>query len=241
MAVVLITGGSGDIGRAVASMLAGSGDVPVIGGRDIERATRTAAAIPGAAAVQLDPTDGRDCHRAIEEIVGRHGAIDGVVCAAAVFRFASANELESTDFEEMLNVNVIGSLLPCQAAARWMIEADRPGSMVLLSSSAARRAVGAPAYSASKGAVESLTRELALGWAPNDIRVNCVSPGLIQSAMSRPALSDPVTFSHFMRHTPLARPGRPEEVAATVAFLLRDESLYITASIVPTDGGFLSR
>lgn len=241
MSAVLITGGTGDLGRAVARQLAGEGKTAVVAGRDLAAAEAAAAEIDGAGAIAFAVTDAAECERAVAEVVSRHGRIDGVVCCAATFAFAGALELTAAELEEMLRVNVTGSLLPAQAAARAMIAAGHGGSIVLFSSSAGQRAVGAPAYGASKGAVEALTRELGLAFAPHAIRVNCVSPGLIDSTMSEPAIADAETFAHFMNHTPLGRPGQPEEVAATVAFLLGEAASYVNSTVVPTDGGFLSR
>jgi len=241
LSVVLITGGTGDLGKAVARRVTAQGDAAVIAGRDLGAAEVAAAEIGAAGAVAIEITDAAACERAVADVVSRHGRIDGLACCAATFAFAEALELTAAELEEMLSVNVTGSLLPCQAAARAMIDAGDGGSIVLFSSSAGQRAVGAPAYGASKGAVEALTRELALAWAPHRIRVNAVSPGLIESRMSEPAMSDPEVLGHFMAHTPLGRPGKPEEVAATAAFLLGPESSYVTSTVLPTDGGFLSR
>lgn len=241
MGVVVITGGTGDLGKAIARRLGAQGDTAVIASRELASAQAAAAGIDGAGAVQMDIVDARDCERAIGEVVDRHGRIDGLVCCAATFAFVDALDVTAEQLEEMLRINVTGSLLPSQAAARAMIAAGHGGSIVLFSSSAGQRAVGAAAYGASKGAVESLTRELGLSFAPHGVRVNAVSPGLIDSKMSEPAIGDPDTLSHFMTHTPLGRPGQPDEVAATVAFLLGDQASYVSSAIVPTDGGFLSR
>jgi len=241
MSVVAVTGGTGDLGKAVAERLAAQGDTAVIAGRDLDAAAGVAAELDAASAVRMDIVDAADCERAVAEVVERHGRIDGLVCCAATFAFVGALELDSEHLAEMMRVNVTGSLLPAQAAARAMISAGHGGSIVLFSSSAGQRAVGAPAYGASKAAVEALTRELGLAFAPHGIRVNCVSPGLIDSKMSEPAIGDPDTLAHFMNHTPLGRPGQPEEVAATTAYLLSDAAAYVTSTVVPTDGGFLSR
>jgi NAD(P)-dependent dehydrogenase (short-subunit alcohol dehydrogenase family) len=241
MAVVLVTGGAGGIGAAVARRLAAQGDTPVVADVDLGRAELVASRIDGATAVDLDVTRPDDCDAAVATVVERHGSLDGVVCCAAVFGYESALEITAESIERTLKINVNGTLFACQAAARSMIDAGRGGSMVLFSSGAASRAVGAPAYSTSKGAVEALTRELALAWAEHGIRVNAVAPGVIDTEMSKAAMDDPEAIGWLMAHTPLQRPGQPDEVAATVAFLLSDAASYVSASVVPTDGGFLSR
>jgi len=237
----MITGGTGDLGKAVARHLAAQEDTVVVAGRELETARQSAAEVDAADAVAFDVADPDDCERAVADVLDRHGSLDGLVCCAASFAFVEALDLSVEQVEEMLRVNVIGSLLPSQAAARAMIASGAGGSIVLFSSSAGARAVGAPAYSASKAAVEALTRELGLALAPHRIRVNAVSPGLIDSRMSAPAIGDPDTLGHFMAHTPLGRPGVPDEVAAVTAFLLGDGAGYVTSTVVPVDGGFLSR
>lgn len=234
----LISGGGGGIGVAIAHALSARGDAVVLADVNLEAAEQAAGAIDGASAVQLDVSDPDANARAVQHTVERHGRIDGVVCCAAVFAFGGALDLTPEALDRVLKVNVHGSLYTCQAAARAMIEAGHGGSMVLFSSGAATRAVGSPAYSASKGAVESLTRELAVAWAEHDIRVNAVAPGVIDTDMASAAKEDPPTLERLLAHTPQRRLGRPEEVAQTVAFLLSDAASYTTASVVPTDGGF---
>jgi NAD(P)-dependent dehydrogenase (short-subunit alcohol dehydrogenase family) len=241
---ILVSGGAGGIGRAVARVLADRGTTPVIADVALESAEQTAAAIDGASAMGLDVTDPDACDHAVAEVIARHGRIDGVVCCAAVFVSGGALDTTPEALDRTLKVNVHGTLFLCQAAARAMIEAGDGGSLVLFSSGAASRAIGSPngspAYSASKGAVEALTRELALAWAPHRIRVNAVAPGVIDTEMSSIAQDDPQTLQRLMAHTPLGSMGMPEEVAETVAFLLSDAASYVTASVIPTDGGFLS-
>jgi len=240
MATILVTGGGGGIGGAVGRLLAERGDVPVLADVDGERAERAAAAIEGASAVRLDVADTADCARAVGAVVERHGRIDGVVCCAAIFGYDDTLSITPESLDRVLHVNLHGSLFVAQAAARAMIAAGHGGSVVLFSTAAAQRVIGSPAYSISKGAVETLTRELAVEWAPHGIRVNAVSPGVVDTPMSREAQDTPAIIGALMAHTPAKRIGRPEEIAATVGFLLSDAASFVTAAIVPTDGGFLA-
>lgn len=240
MATILISGGAGGIGSEIARQLAARGDVPVVADLDLAKVQAVADTIEGATALQLDVTDPAACKRAVEQVVERHGAIDGAVCCAGLFHYESADEMRPEHLDLMLRVNVQGTFFTAQAVAREILAGERTGSIVLFSSGAALRAVGAPAYSASKGAVEALVRELSLAWAARGIRVNGIAPGVILTDMSLEARSDPDTIEAFMKHTPLRRMGEPEEVAAAATFLLSDAASYITGTVVPTDGGFLS-
>jgi len=237
MATYLITGGAGGIGREVARQLAARGDIPVVADLDLARSEAAAADIGAGSALALDVTDP---DAAVAIVVARHGGIDGAVCCAGLFHYESADEMRPSHLDLMLRVNVQGTFFSAQAVAKAILAAGGRGSIVLFSSGAALRAVGAPAYSASKGAVEALVRELSLAWSERGIRVNGIAPGVILTDMSLEARSDPDTIDAFMRHTPLKRMGEPEEVAAAAVFLLSDAASYVTGAVLPTDGGFLS-
>jgi NAD(P)-dependent dehydrogenase (short-subunit alcohol dehydrogenase family) len=240
LATILITGGAGGIGSAVARRLASDGETVVIADLDLDAAERAAAETGAASAIQMDVSKPEDCERAVAAVVERHGDIDGVVCCAGLFRYVSADELDEEHLDLLLRVNVKGTFHTCQAVARRILASGHGGSMVLFSSGAGVRAVGAPAYSASKGAIDSLTQELSLAWAEKGIRVNAIAPGVIVTEMSLEARSDPETIEAFMKHTPMRRTGEAEEVAAATSFLLSDEASYITAAVLPVDGGFQS-
>jgi glucose 1-dehydrogenase len=239
-AAILVTGGAGGIGTAVGRALAARGDLPVLADIDGERADRLASEIDGASGLQFDVSDPAACERAVAAVIERHGRIDGVVCCAGIFGYESTLDMTQASLDRVLRVNLHGTFFACQAAARAMIAAGHGGSMVLFSSGAAQRVIGSPAYSISKGAIDTLTRELAVAWAPHGIRVNAIAPGPIDTEMSRAARETPEILEALMAHIPAKRLGRPEEVAAAVAFLLDGAASYLTATIVPTDGGFLA-
>jgi NAD(P)-dependent dehydrogenase (short-subunit alcohol dehydrogenase family) len=226
----------------MAARIAEKGGTPVIADVDESRVRQVAdeLGLGEGCSIALDVGDAAACDQAIDEVVGRHGRIDGVVCCAAVFSYGGVADLTAEALGQTMRVNVNGSLFPCQAAARRMVASGRGGSMVLFSTGAAHRANGSPAYSASKAAVEVLVREMALAWADQGIRVNAVAPGPVETEMSRVAREDPEITAALMAHVPLRRFAQPEEMAAVADFLLSDGASFMTGTIVPADGGYLA-
>ena len=126
------------------------------------------------------------------------------------------------------------------AAARQMIDAGGGGWMIAQSSILARRAgtgPGVAAYSASKGAIEQLIRELARQWAPHGIRVNGLAPGFFPTAMNAPMVADPGRLAQLVARIPLGRVGAPEDLAGVAVFLASPAAGYITGQVIPLDGG----
>jgi NAD(P)-dependent dehydrogenase (short-subunit alcohol dehydrogenase family) len=239
---VLVTGGAGGVGLAVARNLLETGGSPIIADLGEER-VRTAAREIGldeSQAIELDVADEQACVAAVANVADRHGRIEGVVCCAAVLVYEDILSLGGASLLRTMEVNVNGSLYVCQAAARSMIDAGAGGSIVLFSTAAAHRANGSPGYSASKAAVEVLMREMAIAWAEHGIRVNAISPGPIETEMSRIAREDPEITAALMAHVPLRRFAQPEEMATVAAFLLGAGASFITGAVVPADGGFLA-
>ncbi len=193
----------------------------------------------GVGTVVCDVTEESDVVRAVAsagDLLG--GTLDAVVCAAGVYDIVPAAELSAERFERLMRINVVGSFLTAREAVRLMHEP--PGSVVLLASMASERAdLAEPAahYAASKGAVVSLTRQLAVEYAELGVRVNAVSPGVIRTPMLRLA-DDPARLSAYLAAgLPLHRLGEADDVAAACLYLLSDESSYVTGVVLPVDGG----
>lgn len=197
---------------------------------------KVADGLEHAAAATIDVRDEQACYEAFARLAERLGPITGAVHCAGVYDTNTIDSLPTDKLQQVLNVNLLGSLHVARSAARLMERSE--GSIVLFSSGAAQRAFGAPAYSASKAAVEALTRDCALAWAVRRIRVNAVAPGVIETPMSAVPLSNPDVHRGVMAHIPMQRLGRAEEIAEVCAFLVSDAASYVTGAVIPADGGY---
>lgn len=256
--VALVTGAGGNIGRAVAVALADAGATVVLAdlpaARDGLDATRAACSRRGATTLvtTFDVADASAVEAGLSEATSALGPISWVVNNAGYQgRFANVVDYDLDDARRVLEVNVLGVFTVLQVAARLLCEAGRGGAIVNVASMAYHGAANMPAYSASKGAVVSLTKAAAKDLAPFGIRVNSVSPGFIgpgamwdrqvaeQAAIPSPYYADdPHTVAEQMiGAVPLGRYGSLDEVASVVRFLLSDESSYLTGSDIEVAGG----
>ncbi|MFE9660121.1 SDR family oxidoreductase [Streptomyces sp. NPDC005955] len=231
---LLVTGAGSGIGRATADLARGLGWSVV--GLDLRPAEDAPYPV-----LACDVSDERSVQEAFDGAARRWQgrAPDAVVHCAGVYRFRAATATGAADWDSVVGLNARGSMLVAAAAARQMIDGGAGGSITLLSSIAAVRGdAGEPsaAYSASKGAVEALTRQLAVEWGPDGIRCNAVAPGVIDTPMTTVS-GDPEAFAQVLQRIPARRLGTAEEVARVCVFLASEESSYVSGVVVAVDGG----
>jgi len=244
--MVLVTGGSRGIGAATARLFAANGyRVCISYLRDAEAAAAVKADIEAAGgdcfAVQADVSDAGDVERLFRTLDQQPGSLSVLVNNAGVLMQQSRLEDISPErFEEVLRVNVLGCFLCCREAVRRMSErhGGRGGVIVNVSSGAAKS--GSPNeyvdYAASKGAVDTLTRGLALEVAAEGIRVNGVRPGMIYTDIHASG-GEPGRVDRLKSRIPLQRGGEPPEVAEAILWLASEKSSYVTGSFIDPTGG----
>ena len=239
---VLITGGSRGIGRATALGFAERGASVVFTFRENERAAqevRSEIERMGAkcVAVQADAADETAIERAVNVARESFGALDIAIANAGIWEEAAIDEMSIEDFRRTMDSNMTGSFLLAKYAAREM-KRHKSGSLIFISSTAGQRGEALHShYAAAKGAQISFTKSLASELAPFGVRVNCVAPGWVETDMTRETLRDPKVGEEIRRVIPLARPGRPEEIANAVLFLASDLASFITGEILNVNGG----
>ncbi len=237
--VVLVTGGASGIGYAIARAFALNGSRVAIVGRNEEKLATAKREIGGnilAVPFDLDEID------RLPELAGKVrdalGEIDVLVNNAGINLKKAALDVSNHEFEKVIRTNQTAVFALTREIGKSMVARGK-GSIVMISSMASR--YGIPkvvAYTAAKSAIEGMTRALAVEWSPHGVRVNCIAPGFIKTAMSSKALDDdPERKSKVLSRTPAGRLGETSDVANAALFLGSEHSRFITGVVLPVDGG----
>jgi NAD(P)-dependent dehydrogenase (short-subunit alcohol dehydrogenase family) len=236
----VVTGGAHGIGRAIAERFLQEGASVVIADIDSEAAAGTASELAATGPVEWIHTDisQRDQVRsAVERCVEAFGKLDVFAANASNADVVNLMDLEEAAWRRMVDVNLTGAFFSVQEAARAMIP-RRTGAVVFTASTNSFWVEANTAhYSATKFGIVGLMKTAALDLAPHGIRVNAVSPGVVNTRLARFLVEDPVEGPAFLRRVPLGRFAEPNDIANAVVFLASDEAAYITGENLVIDGG----
>jgi len=234
----LVTGGNGGIGLGMAGGLARAGAKVAIAGRDAAKNAKAAKEI-GALVVAADITDEKACRGMVDEAARKLGRLDILVNNAGINIRKRPEEYQLEEWHRVLESNLTSAFVACQAAYPHMQRA-KGGKIVNIGSMMS--IFGAPfvaPYGASKGGIVQLTRALATAWAKDNIQVNAVLPGWIDTALTRRAREE-VSGLHerVLARTPAGRWGAPDDLAGIAVFLCSSASDFVTGTAIPVDGGY---
>ncbi|KKS90628.1 MAG: Short-chain dehydrogenase/reductase SDR [Parcubacteria group bacterium GW2011_GWF2_43_11] len=257
--VAIVTGARRGMGRAHALALAKAGAKVIVADISQEECEKVVQEIKKnkgeAIAVKCDVTKKEEIDQMIQTAVKAWGKLDILVNNAGIAEFVPFMEMTEVEWDKTININLKGYFLCAQAAAKEMAKQKSPvrnashsdaggGAIVNIASVAMGQiGVGFPNlthYCASKGGIVGMSEAMAIELATYNIRVNVVSPGVIDTPMIDPVRQDKVSMEGILGRVPLHRVGKPEEVANAVVFLASDDSSYMTGSVVVVDGGWLA-
>ncbi len=240
--IAIVAGGAGGIGEALAMGLGMHGATVVVSSRNQEAIEKVAQKITAesgneAIAIVSDVTDEGSVESLIDAVVKKYGKLDILVNAMGMNIKRDAMEYPMEDWDNIFKVNVKGTMIACKFAARVMKE--KGGAIVNLSSVRGIRGYtgGNTGYCATKGAVELITKALALEWAPHNIRVNALGPALVITPGTKHIAENPELAKKYAAMIPLGRIGMPEDMIGAVNFLVSDAANFITGQTIYVDGG----
>lgn len=237
--IAIVTGGASGIGLATAKTLAGRNIYTIIIGRDKLKLEDAVKAIgENCEGIAFDLNQTAKIPELVQSILNHHHKIDILVNNAGINLKKPALEVSDEEFQRILQTNLISVFALTREVARIMVK-NKSGSIINISSMAAQYGLpGVVAYTASKTAIEGITRALATELSPSGVRVNCIAPGFILTSMSAAAFNgDPERKQKVLARTPMGKLGDPQDVANAVYFLASDEASFITGTVIPVDGG----
>jgi NAD(P)-dependent dehydrogenase (short-subunit alcohol dehydrogenase family) len=242
--VAVVIGGTSGIGRAIAHGLAEAGADVVPTSRRTEQVEAAATEIEErgrrSLRVTSDVSDRASLDRVLAETVKALGQVDILVNSAGRTKRAPTLEFAEEDWNAILETNLTGTLRACQVFGRHMLEREYGRIINIASLSTFVALYEVAAYSASKAAVASLTKSLALEWSPRGVNVNAIAPGVFRTPLNEKLLDETDRGREFLTRTPMKRFGKVEELAGAAVFLASDAASFVTGEILTVDGGFLA-
>jgi len=236
----LVTGGNGGIGLAMARALAQAGASVAIAGRDAKKNASAAAELK-AVSLCYDLKDAAACRAMVEEALARLGRLDVLVNNAGTNIRKAPQDYSLDEWRAVLDTNLTSAFVACQAAYPHMKRAGGGKIVNIGSMMSLFGASFAAPYGASKGGVVHLTRSLSAAWAKDNIQVNAVLPGWIDTALTRRAREEVAGLhERVLARTPAGRWGRPEDLGGIAVFLASAASDFVTGTAIPVDGGYSS-
>ena len=240
--VALVTGAGRGLGRTLALALASAGADMVVSSRSKDELETLAAEIKGlgrrASAITCDVTSETSCDALVDRTVSEMGALDILVNNAGINVRKPVLQLTYEEYERVLRTNLHGYFLAARAAGRVMV-AQRSGKVINISSILGRVGLAdQAAYASSKGAIEQLTKVLALEWAEANVQANAIGPTYFETELTRPLFEDAARNAFISGRTPMGRWGQPHELAGAAIFLASRASDYVTGHTLMVDGGW---
>jgi NAD(P)-dependent dehydrogenase (short-subunit alcohol dehydrogenase family) len=242
--VALITGSARGLGKAFALGFAKEGAEVIVHGRNLDKAKAVAEEVQSlgvkSLAIGADVSLSQDVKRMVDEAIGGFGRIDILINNAGVNPFIlEAEKIKEDGWDQVMNINLKGVFLCCQAVGKRMIE-QGGGKIINISSVVGFLGEqGFLPYSVSKAGVMMLTRVLAYEWSKYHVTVNAIAPGFVAGGMNTPILNKEILVSGLTQQVPLKRLGKPEEIVQVALFLASEESSYINGTTIVADGGMM--
>ena len=244
--VAVVTGSSRGIGKAIALELAKGGAKVIINSTKQESVNEVVAEFKkmklDAVGVAGDVSKKADVQKMVDTAVKKFGKLDIMVNNAGVFTTSPITDLSEDDWQKVIDIDLKGTYLGCQSAAKQMIKQGKGGKILNIASIAGVVGfTGSCHYCSAKGGVIQMTKEVALELGPKKINVNAIGPGVIDTEMTKGIQDNPAQLKAMMARIPKGRLGKPEDIAKAAAFLVSDDADYITGITLFVDGGWLTQ
>jgi len=242
--VAVIVGGTSGIGLAIAKGMAEAGADVVATSRRMDLVETAASEIEGrgrrSLRVSSDVSDRASLQNVLDESIRAFGKVDILVNSAGRTKRAPTLDFSEEDWNDIIDTNLTGTLRASQIFGRHMLERESGSIINIASLSTFVALYEVAAYSASKAAVASLTKSLAIEWASRGVRVNAIAPGVFRTALNQKLLDETERGREFLLRTPMRRFGNVDELAGVAIFLASDAASFVNGEIIAVDGGFLA-